>query len=231
MLSRIPLASVVKVEEAFPASISGYFTVSAAMDVTVSGQTTSSVCSYNSLNVTATVDINDDTPVTLTFTNTRKLVNVTVKKIVEGEGGSFSFTALLKDGNVNCGGYTLASGVVTGSNGQAAFTLSPASNGTAQITFRIPYGTTLTLTEAEADGYTTTVKLGNGAATEARTITLSGSQTKSNQTVTFTNTFGVLAPTGYVAVTRPYEFLFLGGLLLAVLGLRGRKKRCGEAEA
>ena len=77
----VPLGAVVEVKET---PVKDYYTTDASMDVTTSGETTTSTCDFNTSNLTSTVTIKDETAVTLTYTNTRKTVNVTVNKKAEG---------------------------------------------------------------------------------------------------------------------------------------------------
>ena len=180
----IPLGAVVTVNE----TANSTYTTDAIMDVTTSGTTTTSTCVFNSSNLTSTVHINDLIGVTLTYTNTRKTVTVTVKKKVVGDGGTFSFTAKLTDElQKKVAGYTIytdsSDSIITNQNGEAVFTLSPGNNETVQKVLTIPYGTNITVTEEEAAGYTTTI---DGVETRVYTGTL----LTANKTVTFTNTSG-----------------------------------------
>ena len=116
---------------------------------------------------------------TLTFTNTRKEVKVTVEKTVQGDGREFSFTATVKNG----------ANVLTqyGKNGFVAgvqnFTLSPADNDTASRELTVPYGAVITLEETPANGYTTMV--GN-----AETASYTSEALTKNTTVQFLNIQG-----------------------------------------
>jgi fibro-slime domain-containing protein len=164
------------------------------------------------------------------FVNTRKLITVTVKKSVEGEGGSFDFTATLTDGTTRCESWPLYSNgtvsTVTDSSGQAIFTLSPASNKTVSRNLTIPYGTSLTVTEAHYDDYVT--KVGNSV-----TNTWTKSNITANQTITFTNirSSSVVAPTGLPLHSRPFGWVLACGVFLcASLLLLQRRGSSGESD-
>jgi hypothetical protein len=218
----VPLGAVVTVEEYSEEA----YIPAAALSPTADGEMTTSECTFNENNLTATVRINDETPVTLTFTNTRKSVNVTVKKIVEGsEGEAFAFTAVLKDGagETLCADYTMADGVTTDAEGKATFELS--HNRTLKL--KVPYGSVLTITEADGN-YDTTVKIGSTTAS-GRTVTLSAAQTKANQTVTFTNTANSLAPSGYRDAILPFALLLGVGVLIAGISRYRRRRRDEDA--
>ena len=138
---------------------------------------------YTSYNTTATMEDEDGTEVvnaasdshaftavinkagTLTFTNTRKEVQVTVRKTVQGDGGSFTFTATVKNNATVLTGYGTDTVPVNGFvAGVQSFTLSPAKDASAEKTLTIPYGAVITLEETPVEGYTTTVD-GNETAT------------------------------------------------------------------
>ena len=212
----IPLGAVAKVTE----TPNNYYTTTADMDVTTSGETTTSLFEFNSSSLMSTVTVKDATNLTLTYSNTRKTVTVTVNKKVEGGGGNFDFTANLKDGTTLCKGWTLnnngTSGdttddVVTGNNGNASFTLSPATNKTVKIVLTVPYGATISVTEATYSNYKT--KVGNN-----ETSTWTGNKLTSNQNVTFTNTEINVAPTNYVTNYNPFFMMFgFGAILIGLI--------------
>ena len=197
----VPLGAVATVTETSNTT----YTTTAAMTVTTEGQTTTSTHEFNSSNLMSTVTIKDDTGVTLTYTNTRKTVQVTVKKTVVGSGGNFTFTVTQTDGETS---------------EQSTFTLSPADNQTVSTVLTIPYGVSLTITENACPGYTTKV-----GSTVTSTWTKTG--ITSNQAVTFTNTETHVAPTGYQgnAHNSGYLILLLGGLLLADIAFMRRLYR------
>ncbi len=212
----IPLGAVAKVTE----TPNNYYTTTADMAVTTSGETTTSLFEFNSSSLMSTVTVKDATNLTLTYSNTRKTVTVTVNKKVEGGGGNFDFTANLKDGTTLCKGWTLnnngTSGdttddVVTGNNGNASFTLSPATNKTVKIVLTVPYGATISVTEATYSNYKT--KVGN-----SETSTWTGNKLTSNQNVTFTNTEINVAPTNYVTNYNPFFMMFgFGAILIGLI--------------
>lgn len=212
----IPLGAVAKVTE----TPNNYYTTTADMTVTTSGETTTSLFEFNSSSLMSTVTVKDATNLTLTYSNTRKTVTVTVNKKVEGGGGNFDFTANLKDGTTLCKGWTLnnngTSGdttddIVTGNNGNASFTLSPATNKTVKIVLTVPYGATISVTEATYSNYKT--KVGN-----SETSTWTSNKLTSNQNVTFTNTEINVAPTNYVTNYNPFFMMFgFGAILIGLI--------------
>ena len=191
-LLEVPVGAVVTITE----DITPGYTTTAQMDdfSTEPGHhSTSTLDSYNESNLTSTVTINDGIAVVLTYTNTRKTVNAKIQKKVVGTGGTFTFTALLKDAGVPVSGYTLSAseGIVTDASGQATFTISPGNDKTVDKMLTIPYGSELTVTEADPETpYITTVKVLNGSAVTSRTGTLTPSQTRTTEvrTILFTNT-------------------------------------------
>ncbi len=159
---------------------------------------------------------------TITFTNTRKTVDVTVKKEVVGEGGTFDFESLLSY-SAAIGNYTLNNNgtasdttddLITGTDGKAVFSLSPAKNGEDTIVLTVPYGAYLTVTETSTGPYTTAVQVG----TQAQTANLTTGQLTITEdiTITFTNSEVTIAPTGYEAESTPYMWIFLLGLMILI---------------
>ncbi|MCR5057110.1 MAG: InlB B-repeat-containing protein [Clostridiales bacterium] len=159
---------------------------------------------------------------TITFTNTRKTIDVTVKKEVVGEGGTFDFESLLSY-SAAIGNYTLNNNgtasdttddLITGTDGKAVFSLSPAKNGEDTIVLTVPYGAYLTVTETSTGPYTTAVQVG----TQAQTANLTTGQLTITEdiTITFTNSEVTIAPTGYEADSTPYMWIFLLGLMILI---------------
>lgn len=142
-----------------------------------------------------TVNLSADSDKYILFTNIRLKIDVTVVKTVIGSGGAFEFTAQLKQDNSPVSNYTLDNDksltIVTDADGNAVFTLSPASNGTDSIIFSIPKGMELKVTETEpaSDTYTTSytvVDVDNN--TSAGTGNTTGFITINKKyTITFTN--------------------------------------------
>ncbi len=168
---------------------------------------------------------------TITFTNTRKTVDVTVKKEVVGEGGTFDFEALLSYSTA-IGNYTLNSNgtaLITGTDGKAVFSLSPAKNGEDTIVLTVPYGAYLTVTETSTGPYTTAVQVGTEA--QAANLTTGQLTITEDTTITFTNSEVTIAPTGYEAESTPYMWIFLLSLMILIamnfpfLYLRKTKKK------
>lgn len=157
------------------------------------------------------------------FTNTRKMIEVTVKKTVVGPGGDFTFAATVKNGN-----YVMTTFTDYGfTAGEQTFTLSPASNGTAQTVLTIPAGATLVL--EETDPNTGTTRYNTSATGEVNdenhaaigtydntnlSITLSADQTVLDLTVTFTNSEVTVAPTEADTRKLPYLWMLLAGILM-----------------
>jgi len=132
------------------------------------------------------------------FTNTRKMIDVTVNKTVVGPGGEFTFKATVKNGNYVMTTYT---GENEFTSGEKTFTLNPMENGTETITLIIPAGSVLELNETglpTSPQYFTTAtgkKDSDQSAvgtynSDSRVITLAASETTENVTVTFINTQG-----------------------------------------
>ena len=111
---------------------------------------------------TATINAVSDSDKSIAFTNTRKMLTITVKNTVNGYAGNvvpFTYTAKVTDGGENQDDYDLngfTDGVMT-------FELTTGQ----QNVLTVPYGATLTVTEGFIVGYGTTVKRGSVAAVEA----------------------------------------------------------------
>ena len=154
---------------------------------------------------------------TVTFTNERKEVNVTVIKEVLGPGNTFRFTAQVKNGSNLLTGYN-GNGFTAG---EKSFNLSPSDNGTTQTTLTIPYGAVITVTETPVDGYITTV---NGNLTQSFT----SAAIIQDSTITFVNTEAAhIAPTGVRQTTIPFIIISGIGLMLAVAAILLKKKNNG----
>ena len=168
------------------------------------------------------VTILDDT--TVNFINKRKTVKITVKKIVEGNGGTFNFVATLKDGSTDCEDWVLNSSknIITGNQssipGKATFTLNPPNNLNDTVELTIPYGSVFTVSETALSNYRTAIT-GSGFSTNLSELkaSLSSSQTKGNKTITFTNTEVNIAPTGYTINYKPFFMMFGFGAILVGL--------------
>ena len=219
----VPVGAVVHISEHIN---NNYNATDSKFTVTVPGETTSSTSTYNSGGRQTIVQINDKKSVTLTYVNTRKTVDVTVKKKVKGAGKEFTFVAELTDGSMPCGTYTLFSNngitYTTNSEGKVTFTLTPGNDGEKSQKFTVPYGSTLTIKEIEDENYTTKIEQ---TETNVKTFT---NITSNNQSVTFTNEIKLNypAPTGYGEDAAPFAVLLASGALLAlVAGLRRRKRR------
>ena len=166
---------------------------------------------------------------TVTFTNTRDNVKVTLKKIVKGNMGDknrgFTFTVTVKDKNGNPVEVT----DVTDSNGQWTGTLS---DGQTHVFDKLPVGAKVTIkeTEANTDGYGTSVDAGTISGTDDGEGTYTFTIPASDCTVNYTNNKEVEIDTGVSTDSKPYLFL-LGLIPLAGFGavMMARKRRRDEA--
>ncbi len=170
---------------------------------------------------------------TITYTNTRKTIPVTVQKTVDSTGGTFEFTALLQ-GVQN---YTLndlgtaatTDDIVTNASGSAVFNLTVADGGTSSIVLMVPYGVKLTVTETADSNYTTTTQVGSAAATEA--LTTGQLNITEAITITFVNSDVVLiAPTGVDQKKVPYMLILIAGLMLMAAMFILRRRTVMEAD-
>ncbi len=160
---------------------------------------------------------------TITFSNTRKEVDVTIEKVVVGTGGTFHFSASLKNGATPLSGYNLH-GFTAGAK---TFDLSPANDGSASVVMTVPYGVVITVEETADPSYTTSV---GGNQTQSYT----SPAITENTTITFTNTEVRIAPTSYVAKTGSYWWLLGGGVVFmagAMIPVIIRRKRREANEA
>ena len=142
-------------------------------------------------------------------TNVRQKVNVTVEKTVIGNGATFTFNIQVKDNDVPVANYTLnnngtpddvSDDIVTDSSGIATFTLTPATNGTADKVFTIHKGMKVNVTEVKNTtveyevNYTITDS--NGTSSPVRENSTGFVTVKGNTTITFTNKeASIVAPT------------------------------------
>ena len=203
-------------------------------NTTVAYNTNSPVTASSYTYSTSITALNEDD--VITFTNTRKTVNVTVKKVneVEGDTNTFTFTVTLLNGSLPIQGYTLATDpLTTDSLGRITFNL--AKNGTKILS--VPIGAALRIVESGVnsggtktlDDYSTTASAqpsyaGGSYNEEERTYTLSPVPS-SAITVTFTNSDGVMEvifpkidgdgeplPGAQFTVYDTYEHAYSGGL-------------------
>ncbi|MBR4914813.1 MAG: InlB B-repeat-containing protein [Clostridiales bacterium] len=143
------------------------------------------------------------------FTNERLKAFVTVTKVVEGNGGTFTFTIQLKENNAVVPNYTLSNNntpddtsddIVTDSDGIATFTLSPAADGTDSKVFTIHSGMSVSVTEAEdtTRKYTTRyeVRKGDMIMLSSQSYSTGFVTADDDMTITYTNTeASLVAPT------------------------------------
>ena len=142
-------------------------------------------------------------------TNVRQKVNVTVEKTVIGDSATFTFNIQVKDNDAPVANFTLnnngtpddvSDDIVTDSSGIATFTLTPATNGTADNVFTIYKGMKVNVTEVR----NTTVEYeveytitdGNGTSSPVRENSTGFVTVRGNTTITFTNkAASIVAPT------------------------------------
>ena len=195
----VPGNAKVQIEESADSRYSTFYKIGTTDDS--SGEKTPGT----SLNFTA------DTDKYVFFTNIRQKVDVTVIKNVIGSGNTFAFTLELKENGSAVANYTLSDkgtadtsdDIVTGSDGIATFTLSPADNGTDSIVFTVHKGMSVSVTE-EADEESD-YEISYVVTNPDETLSISGTgnstgfvEANENLTITFTNTQEVLplvAPT------------------------------------
>ncbi len=158
------------------------------------------------------VQVNTLNPETnVLYAQWRKIVTVTVKKDVTGNMGDtdkeFSFTA-------------------TGTKPKN-FTLQDMDkHADSTETFQLEVGDTITITETVYNGYATSYKVDNGAATVGNSYTLAVGEGTSDVTVTFINNKQIDAPTGLTSNTTPY-LIMVGTAATAGVGyvvLRHRRR-------
>ena len=195
----VPGNARVQIEESADSRYSTFYKIGTTDDS--SGEKTPGT----SLNFTA------DTDKYVFFINIRQKVDVTVIKNVIGSGNTFAFTLELKENGSAVANYTLSDkgtadtsdDIVTGSDGIATFTLSPADNGTDSIVFTVHKGMSVSVTE-EADEESD-YEISYVVTNPDETLSISGTgnstgfvEANENLAITFTNTQEVLplvAPT------------------------------------
>ncbi len=138
----------------------------------------------------------------VTFTNTARTRNVTVKKLVSDETDEteFDFTLTLLNGAHVISGYTVYEGagdsdnsLTTGTNGQVTFKLKHNE----EIVFTIPAGAKIVVTETVPSGYTPTASMANiddnSAVTDADTAaeSFTVNSVTEDGIITFTNMKGI----------------------------------------
>lgn len=149
---------------------------------------------------------------TVNFHNKLKLMNVTVKKLIDGSLGNkkkeFEFKINIKHGQTDINTITMN-----------------LSDGEETEISNIPYGATVTISENSQD-YTATVKCGND---EAQSDTYTIEKLTENTDVTFTNVKDGAPNTGVLLDSVPYIIL----LTLAVAGaviFTVRRRAAGEVQ-
>ena len=165
----------------------------------------------------------------VTFTNTRKTVSVTVRKVVRGGSSeAFPFTATLRNGADPVRSCTVNAslGLVTDESGRVNFGLAHDQS----IVLTVPVGAVLQIEEDPGDEYTAEAAAANGTADAdgSDNIFVIASCT-ADEVVTFTNTVVEQpAPTDVDLNTFPYWVLLAGGGALLILLIAGRRKKNEE---
>ena len=161
-----------------------------------------------------------------TFTNTYSAGNLSVTKKVEGNLGDknkkFDFTVTFKkpEGkNVKSTVTATIAGTKDNSfvlnwneKGECEYTFELADKETAAFD-NLPYGVSYTVTEAKAEGYTTTMEDETGTVNSA------------TQTSTFTNTKDGKVDTGVNLTTLPYILVFAGVIVIAGAAFITRRRK------
>lgn len=161
-----------------------------------------------------------------TFTNTYSAGNLSVTKEVEGNLGDknkkFDFTVTFKkpEGkNVKSTVTATIAGTKDNSfvlnwneKGECEYTFELADKETAAFD-NLPYGVSYTVTEAKAEGYTTTMEDEKGTVNSA------------TQTSTFTNTKDGKVDTGVNLTTLPYILVFAGVIVIAGAAFITRRRK------
>ena len=160
------------------------------------------------------------------FQNTYNSHTLTIKKEVTGNQGNrnqdfyFPITITNSEGTTKKYNYTKTGGTGTFTS-ETSQTISLKHGETIEITGLTAWDT-YTVSEAPADGYTTTYKIDTGSETPyttALTDTISA-----DRTITFINTKNASTPTGVILTFMPYILMILAGFVVASLFLR-RKRR------
>ena len=172
-------------------------------------------------------DVSDLTKIkndhTVIFTNTRKEIEITLIKRVDGKGGSFDFNTTVKNGGNILTGYGTSGTPINGFvAGLQTINLNPATFNEASTTFKIPYGAVLEISEVAMQNYIATAEGRNSSSSvgtydsDNLTIVLDETQTIEDLTITFTNTEVQVAPSSYDEKSAPYMWIFLLSMLLTL---------------
>ena len=159
------------------------------------------------------------------FQNTYNSHTLTVTKKVAGNQGDkyqlFSFPIKITGAQGKTYNYKLSNGDTGKFTAGTEQTLQLKHGETIKITGLTAWDT-YTVSEAPADGYTTTYKIDTGSVTPyntALTDTISA-----DSTITFINTKNASTPTGVILTFMPYILMILAGFVVASLFLH-RKRR------
>ena len=179
---------------------------------------------------------------TITFTNTRKTVDVTLVKNVDGEGGAFTFTVLLQNGSTGIRNFTLndsgtpsdtTDDVITNANGEATVVMYVMRDSSSSVVLKVPKGANLTITETDtgSNSYATTWELNNNG-TQTSSVTTGQINVTEDLTITFTNGQVTIAPTGIRSNMTAYQWLLVLGFgIFVITALSKRRRKSEEDEA
>ena len=160
------------------------------------------------------------------FQNTYNSHTLTVKKEVTGNQGNrnqdfyFPITITNSEGTTKKYNYTKTGGTGTFTSGTSQ-TILLKHGETIEIT-GLTAQDTYNVSETEADGYTTTYKIGTGSRTSYKAALTD--RIIADRTITFINTKNANPPTGVILTFMPYILMILAGFVVASLFLR-RKRR------
>lgn len=165
----------------------------------------------------------------LKFTNTLALKDLTVSKVVTGNQAdlsdefNFSFTVTPASGTTN----TSVRYNYDGKDNQAvktgeAVNLEGVGNGDKFVITGLAEGDSVTITETDTQnrGYTTTYKVDNGTAQDGTSASVTGK----NSTVEFTNTRTAEIPTGLIENIGPFVIAILAAGFILFIYFKNNKK-------
>lgn len=165
----------------------------------------------------------------LKFTNTLALKDLTVSKVVTGNQAdlsdefNFSFTVTPASGTTNTSVRYNYDGkenqvVKTGE----AVNLEGVGNGDKFVITGLAEGDSVTITETDTQnrGYTTTYKVDNGTAQDGTSASVTGK----NSTVEFTNTRTAEIPTGLIENIGPFVIAILAAGFILFIYFKNNKK-------
>jgi hypothetical protein len=224
--------------EGLPVGIAYYIEEVPVDNYTLTGATTSSDGTVDSnYNVYNLLSLSDES---FTFTNTYVPPvgnDLSVSKTVTGDMGdtnhSFPFCITLKDENGNplsnediqvlMPGASEATIYTTDENGNITLSLKHGDTVTLQ---NLPPGTEYTITETDADSYTTNFSVSGGTHESSSNHTLSGTITDSTDvSVSVTNNREFIVPTGVKTEIEPFLLLMSFSAVTLSLMIVGKKRK------